>query len=80
MDNASIHHSASLERLCAAAGVKLIFLAAYSPDLIQRHWIEHEDTHYSDFGGFLQWCVDRVGQDRESARNEFRHAGILIDG
>lgn len=92
MDNASIHHSASLERLCAAAGVKLIFLAPYSPDLnpielffgrlkkfIQRHWIEHEDTRYSDFGGFLQWCVDRVGQDWESARNEFKHAGILIN-
>jgi hypothetical protein len=80
------------KKLCADTGVKLIFLPPYSPDLnpielffarlkkfIKRHWIQQQDLRYDDFGGYLQWCVDCEGHDQESARNDFRHAGIVID-
>lgn len=33
MDNASIHHSEALKRMCSDAGVILIYLPPYSPDL-----------------------------------------------
>ena len=33
IDNASFHHSDIIERLCAEAGVKLLYLPPYSPDL-----------------------------------------------
>jgi hypothetical protein len=33
MDNASFHHSERLEQMCAEAGVKLVYLSPYSPDL-----------------------------------------------
>lgn len=92
MDNASIHRSACIESMCADAGVKLMYLPPYSCDLnpielffarlkkdIRRHYKSYWGAQYDDFGAFLQDCVDRVGQDREAARNEFRHAGIIID-
>lgn len=60
--------------MCTDAGVKVIFLPPYSPDLnpielffarlkkfIKHHWIQYEDLQHDDFGGYLQWCVDRVG-------------------
>ena len=56
MDNASIHHSADLEQMCADAGVKVIFLPPYAPNLnpielffgrlkkfIKRHACEYYD-------------------------------------
>ena len=33
MDNASIHHSAELDTMCHDAGVQLLYLPPYSPDL-----------------------------------------------
>jgi hypothetical protein len=36
MDNASFHHSARIEQLCKEAGVKLLYLPPYSPDLNPR--------------------------------------------
>jgi hypothetical protein len=33
MDNASFHHLERVEQLCANAGVKLVYLPPYSPDL-----------------------------------------------
>lgn len=33
MDNASFHHSESIAQMCAEAGVKLVYLPPYSPDL-----------------------------------------------
>jgi transposase len=32
MDNAPIHHGGNVAALCAARGVRLIYLPAYSPD------------------------------------------------
>lgn len=36
MDNASFHHSERVAQLCSAAGVKLLYLPPYSPDLHHR--------------------------------------------
>jgi transposase len=33
MDNASFHHTERLEQICTDAGVKLMYLPTYSPDL-----------------------------------------------
>ncbi|CZS92406.1 uncharacterized protein RAG0_02848 [Rhynchosporium agropyri] len=33
MDNASIHHSARIKQMCHDAGVRLVYLPPYSPDL-----------------------------------------------
>jgi transposase len=90
MDNASFHHSGRVGEMCAAAGVKLLYLPPYSPDFnpieeffselkrfVKRHWQNRRDCQ--DFGDFLQWCVDTVGSRRDSARGHFRHSGISID-
>jgi len=74
MDNASFHHSDTIERLCTEAGVKLLYLPPYSPDLnpieeffaelkkfIKRNWQRFTDLPQQIFGTFLEWCVDTVG-------------------
>jgi transposase len=33
MDNASFHRTERIEQMCADAGVKLVYLPPYSPDL-----------------------------------------------
>lgn len=33
MDNASFHHSERIKEICLSAGVKLVYLPPYSPDL-----------------------------------------------
>jgi transposase len=33
MDNAFFHHSARVKQLCSEAGVRLLYLPPYSPDL-----------------------------------------------
>lgn len=40
LDNASFHKSAESQKLVEAAGCKLLFLPAYSPDLnpIEKYW------------------------------------------
>ncbi|KAL0929468.1 uncharacterized protein CTRU02_215634 [Colletotrichum truncatum] len=89
MDNASFHHTDRIRQLCHNAGVKLLYLCPYSPDLnpieeffaelkafIKRHWQEYDGR---DFEGFLQWCVNMVGARKASARGHFRHAGVSIE-
>ena len=57
MDNASFYYSARIEQLCNKAGVKLLYLLSYSPDLnsieeffaelkrfIKRNWQCYIDT------------------------------------
>jgi transposase len=74
MDNASFHHGERIEQLCREAGVKLLYLPRYSPDLnpieeffaelkafIKKQWHEYEGHPQSDLGAFLEWCVDMVG-------------------
>jgi transposase len=92
MDNASFHRSDRIDQLCAAAGVKLLYLPPYSPDLnpieeffaelksfIKRNWHVHGDLPHQDFGAFLEWCVDTVGARGSSAAGHFRNAGLCIE-
>jgi transposase len=89
MDNASFHHGERVAQLCANAGVKLVYLPPYSPDLnpieeffselkafIRRKIRNYTGRRYRDF---LEWCVDVVGAREESARGHFRHAGLVIE-
>lgn len=92
MDNASFHHSDKIEQLCAEAGVKLLYLPPYSPDLnpieeffaelktfIKRSWQHCSNTVRHDFAAFLEWCIDNVGARKSSAEGHFRHAGLSIE-
>lgn len=92
MDNASFHRTARLQRLCSEAGVKLVYLPPYSPDLnpieemfaelkafIKRKWSIYENDPDQGFDTFLDWCVGMVGSKKESAEGHFRHAGIEVE-
>jgi transposase len=92
MDNASFHHSERVKQMCSDAGVKLLFLPPYSPDLnpieeffaelkayIKRSWEYYETWPDQGFDAFLQACVDTVGAKRRSAEGHFRHAGVTIE-
>ena len=92
MDNAFFHRSERIEEMCSAAGVKLIYLASYSPDLnpieeffaelkafIKRHWSLYEESPEQGFEPFLEWCLEVVGGKKKSARDHFRHAGWTIN-
>ena len=91
MDNASFHHSERIRRLCSDAGVKLVYLPPYSPDLnpieeffaelktfIKRNWVMYEGDTSQEFSAFLQWCVDVVGRKKKSAKGHFRHSGLIV--
>jgi transposase len=92
MDNASFHHTDRIHQICTDAGVKLIYLPPYSPDLnpieeffaelkafIRRNWRFYEENPEQGFDTFLEWCVDVVGAREESAKGHFRHAGVTIE-
>lgn len=91
MDNASFHHSEYIAQICADAGVKLVYLPPYSPDLnpieeffaelkgfIKRNWGYYEGDPDQGFDAFLDWCIIKVGAREESARGHFQHAGLTI--
>jgi transposase len=92
MDNASFHHGERIEQMCHEAGVKLLYLPPYSPDLnpieeffaelkafIKKKWHEYESSPHQDFGAYLEWCIDIVGGRQDSAKGHFRHAGVTIE-
>ncbi len=92
MDNASIHHSQRIKKKCNAAGVKLTYLAPYSPRLnpieeffaelkafIKKNWRIYTENPDQGFAAFLKWCVDVVGGREESVKGHFRHAGWTIE-
>ena len=92
MDNASFHRSARIKQMCADAGVRLMFLPPYSPDLnpieeffaelkafIKRHWRTFKDNPEQGFDVFLEWCINAVGSKRENAGGHFKHSGWTID-
>jgi DDE superfamily endonuclease len=67
--------------MCADAGVKLMYLPPYSPDLnpieeffaelkafIKPRWSVYEEGPDQGFDVFLDWCIDCVGSQTESAR------------
>lgn len=92
MDNASIHRSEKVAQMCAAAGVKLLYLPPYSPDFnpieeffaelkafIRRNWQIFIGGSFLSFTEFLEWCIDIVGSRGVSAKGHFRHAGVTIE-
>jgi transposase len=92
MDNASFHHSERITELCREAGVKLVYLPPYSPDLnpieeffaelkrfVKRNWVMREENPDQDFSSYLQWCVDVVGAKGRSAKGHFRHSGLVVE-
>jgi transposase len=89
MDNASFHHTDRITKLCSNAGVKLLYLSPYSPDLnlieeffaelkafVRRNWQKHPGQ---DFKEFLEWSLDIVGSRKDSAQGHFRHAGNEVE-
>lgn len=92
MDNASFHRTERIEQLCCEAGVKLMYLPPYSPDLnpieeffaelkafIKKNWGTFEESPEQGFDVFLEWCIDMVGSRTRSAHGHFRHAGLTIE-
>lgn len=92
MDNASFHHSDRIKQMCSEAGVKLVYLPPYSPDLnpieeffaelkafIRRNWQSYDENPEQGFDNFLEWCVDVVGARERSAEGHFRHAGLAVE-
>jgi len=92
MDNASFHRTARVEELCADAGVILMYLPPYSPDLnpieeffaelkafIRRNW-KVQQSNPQEFESFLEWCVEVVGGRGSSAKGHFRHSGVMVEG
>ena len=92
MDNASFHHSVRIEQMCYNAGVKILYLLPYSPDLnpiekyfaelkafIKRNWHVYEADPSQGFDNFLEWCIDMVGRKEKSAKGHFRHAGLTVE-
>ena len=92
MDNASFHHSERITQMCVDAGVKLLYLPPYSPDLnpieeffaelkgfIKRNWTYFEEDPDQGFDSFLDWCVHVVGAREESAHGHFRHSGLTVE-
>lgn len=92
MDNASFHRTERVERLCREAGVKLMYLPPYSPDLnpieeffaelkafVKKNWGTFADSPEQGFDVFLEWCIDVVGARKSSAHGHFRHAGLTIE-
>lgn len=88
MDNASIHHSERIEQMCRDAGVRLLYLPPYSPDLnpieeffsefkafIKTNWNVYEEHPEQGFQSFLEWCLSVVGADADNAKGRFRHSG-----
>lgn len=91
MDNASFHQVSSIKELCEDAGVILLFLSPYSPDLnpieelfsqlkafVRRHWRKRAND-FPSFGDFLRWALGLVGSDVKSAKGHFRNSGLSID-
>jgi len=87
MDNASFHRSEKVRQLCADAGIQLVYLPPYSPDLNPIEEFFAQLKAYirrkmrtmdpgTDFAEFLEACIEEVGRDGASARGHFRNAGI----
>ena len=91
MDNASFHHSARIKEMCSRAGVKLVYLPPYPPDLnpieelfaelktfVKRKWQIYEENPTQGFDSFLEGCVHTVGAREKGAKGHFRHASLGI--
>lgn len=92
MDNASFHYIERIKQMCADAGVKLVYLPPYSPDLnpieeffaelkafTRKNWEAYEDNQEYGFDTFLEWYINVVGGREGGAKGHFRHTGSAIE-
>jgi len=90
MDNASYHRGGNVQRLFDEAGVVLIYLPPYSPDLnpieeffgelkqyTRRHYRIYESSPRLSWKDYLTHCVYEVG--RKSMRGHFTHSGYQCE-
>jgi transposase len=88
LDNASIHKSERLRKLCGQYGVELRFLPPYSPDFKPieatfkdiKAWIKRNHRlveQFESFRAFLYFAVSQVCGIH--AGQHFREAGYIID-
>jgi hypothetical protein len=85
MDNHSIHHSEELSEMCMEAGIVLLYLPAYSPDMNPieqsfsqlKAWMRKNQPlaqiMLQDFEGFIQLAITTM-QGKDS-RGHFRQCG-----
>jgi hypothetical protein len=91
MDNASFYYSERIKSMCREAGVKLVYLPPYSPDLnpikeffaelkayIKRNWAMYQEVPKQGFRNFLEVCVEAVGSKEQSARGHFQNSCITV--
>lgn len=84
MNNASFHHSGRIEQMCSQAGVKLVYLPPYSPDLnpieelfaelkafIRRHWESYEKIPTKALTHFLSGVLIRWVEENKVQRGIF---------
>lgn len=73
-----------IEEMCIEAGVKLVYLPPYSPDLnpieeffselkayIRRNLVRYEEDPETGFQTFLERCIEVVGSRKQSALGHF---------
>jgi len=92
LDNASIHHVDEVRDMCDAAGVRLEFLPAYSPECApvemvfgnlkawmkrERDWLDSLDTDDEDVGFDVIERAIRECVTEEYAGNWFRHVNLF---
>lgn len=86
MDNVSFHHSQKILDMCNKAGVKLLFLPPYSPDLnpieeffsdlkrfIKKGW-QKERCPELPFNAFLRWSVGHLGRKEQDIDGIWKNA------
>ena len=79
-------------RMCEAAGVKLLPLAPYLPDMnlikelfaelkdcVKNRWDEHIGVIERDFRAYVLSCIELVGSRQLSAEGHFRKAGLSVE-
>jgi transposase len=89
MDNHSIHRSDELEEMCEAAGVILLYLPPYSPDLNPieqsfsqlKAWMRRNqrmaDLLHGQFEIFIRMAIQRT-MGRRGAWGHFRKCGYGV--
>jgi DDE superfamily endonuclease len=90
-----VRHSDRIKRMCADAGVRLVYLPPFTPDFnpveefflelkafVRRHWrmyVRMTDQSHESFASYLRFCVQEVGHNIERARTHFNNAALDVD-
>lgn len=87
LDNCAIHRDPLLRQMVEEAGLELVYLPPYSPDLnpieqtfnVLKRWIKRHfymAEGFSDFGAFLAYAVEHAIGDVEG---HYRESGYSMD-